>query len=90
MGELYRIRGNLCFDEEILLQAQNANVSTTASRMASAGSEVSKILEERILGQETNINLEETGKVRENSQHLFWTARDLPILGNIWELLSKD
>ena len=28
-----------------------------------SGSEVSKILEERILGQDSNINLEETGKV---------------------------
>lgn len=28
-----------------------------------SGSEVSKILEERILGTETGINLEETGKV---------------------------
>lgn len=41
----------------------NAGLSTTARASAATGSEVSKILEERILGTETNINLEETGKV---------------------------
>lgn len=38
-------------------------MATSARNMAASGAEVSKILEERILGQETNINLEETGKV---------------------------
>ncbi|GMR53593.1 hypothetical protein PMAYCL1PPCAC_23788, partial [Pristionchus mayeri] len=38
-------------------------LATSARNMAASGAEVSKILEERILGQETNINLEETGKV---------------------------
>uniref|UniRef100_A0A1I7XFH3 ATP synthase subunit alpha, mitochondrial n=1 Tax=Heterorhabditis bacteriophora TaxID=37862 RepID=A0A1I7XFH3_HETBA len=42
---------------------QNAGMSTSVRNMAASGSEVSKILEERILGQETNVNLEETGKV---------------------------
>lgn len=37
--------------------------ATSARAFAASGSEVSKILEERILGQETSINLEETGKV---------------------------
>jgi len=37
-------------------------LSTTA-RANAAGAEVSKILEDKILGQEANINLEETGKV---------------------------
>ena len=32
-------------------------------RQAAAGAEVSKILEERILGQGANVNLEETGRV---------------------------
>lgn len=44
--------------------SQNAGLTTSARSAAAAGSEVSKILEERILGQESNINLEETGKVR--------------------------
>ncbi|KAF8368523.1 nduf-6 [Pristionchus pacificus] len=35
-------------------------MATSARNMAASGAEVSKILEERILGQETNINLEET------------------------------
>ncbi|KAF1650934.1 UNVERIFIED_CONTAM: ATP synthase subunit alpha, mitochondrial, partial [Eudyptes robustus] len=34
-----------------------------SSRVSAAGAEVSKILEDKILGQEANINLEETGKV---------------------------
>ncbi|GMT28512.1 hypothetical protein PFISCL1PPCAC_19809, partial [Pristionchus fissidentatus] len=38
-------------------------LASSARNMAASGAEVSKILEERILGQETNINLEETGKV---------------------------
>ncbi|KAH7728469.1 mitochondrial ATPase alpha-subunit [Aphelenchoides avenae] len=41
--------------------SQNA-LSTTA-RVSAAGAEVSKILEDKILGQEGAINLEETGKV---------------------------
>ena len=46
------------------VKVQNAGIATTARGMAGAsGSEVSKILEERILGTETGINLEETGKV---------------------------
>ncbi|KAI6234451.1 ATP synthase subunit alpha [Aphelenchoides fujianensis] len=36
---------------------------STSSRLGAAGAEVSKILEDKILGQEANINLEETGKV---------------------------
>ncbi|ETN79208.1 ATP synthase F1, alpha subunit, partial [Necator americanus] len=43
--------------------SQNAGIATTARSMAVGGSEVSKILEERILGQEGGIKLEETGKV---------------------------
>lgn len=43
--------------------SQNAGIATTARAMAVGGSEVSKILEERILGQEGSIKLEETGKV---------------------------
>ncbi|RCN34351.1 putative ATP synthase F1, alpha subunit [Ancylostoma caninum] len=43
--------------------SQNAGIATTARSMAVGGSEVSKILEERILGQEGSIKLEETGKV---------------------------
>ncbi|CAI4230069.1 unnamed protein product [Auanema sp. JU1783] len=42
--------------------SQNA-LTTSARVSAASGSEVSKILEERILGTETNVNLEETGKV---------------------------
>ncbi|CAJ0565726.1 unnamed protein product, partial [Mesorhabditis spiculigera] len=38
-------------------------IATTTRAAAASGAEVSKILEERILGQESNINLEETGKV---------------------------
>jgi|UniRef100_A0AC34G1S0 F-type H+-transporting ATPase subunit alpha len=34
-----------------------------SARQNAAGAEVSKILEDRILGQESNVNLEETGKV---------------------------
>ena len=34
-----------------------------SARQNAAGSEVSRILEDRILGQESNVNLEETGKV---------------------------
>ncbi|PIC54887.1 hypothetical protein B9Z55_003956 [Caenorhabditis nigoni] len=45
------------------VKVQNAGIATTARGMAASGSEVSKILEERILGTETGINLEETGKV---------------------------
>lgn len=41
---------------------QHAALSISARRQAS-GAEVSKILEEKILGQELKINLEETGKV---------------------------
>lgn len=36
---------------------------STSSRLGAAGAEVSKILEDKILGQEANVNLEETGKV---------------------------
>jgi len=36
---------------------------STSSRLAASGAEVSKILEEKILGQEAKVNLEETGKV---------------------------
>ncbi|KAK5984466.1 ATP synthase subunit alpha [Trichostrongylus colubriformis] len=43
--------------------SQNAGIATTARSMAVGGSEVSKILEERILGQESSIKLEETGRV---------------------------
>ncbi|VDK49963.1 unnamed protein product, partial [Cylicostephanus goldi] len=43
--------------------SQNAGIATTARSMAVSGSEVSKILEERILGQEGSMKLEETGKV---------------------------
>lgn len=43
--------------------SQNAGIATTARSMAVGGSEVLKILEERILGQESSIKLEETGKV---------------------------
>ncbi|VDO82922.1 unnamed protein product [Haemonchus placei] len=43
--------------------SQNAGITTTARSMAVGGSDVSKILEERILGQESSIKLEETGKV---------------------------
>ncbi|KAK6054408.1 ATP synthase F1, alpha subunit [Cooperia oncophora] len=43
--------------------SQNAGIATSARCMAVGGSEVSKILEERILGQESSIKLEETGKV---------------------------
>merc|ERR1712226_1818521 len=40
------------------------NISTTQQRLAAGGSaEVSSILEERILGQSTSANLEETGRV---------------------------
>ncbi len=35
----------------------------TSARVCAAGSEVSSILEERILGMESKINLEETGRV---------------------------
>ncbi|CAD6197855.1 unnamed protein product [Caenorhabditis auriculariae] len=45
------------------IKVQNAGIATTARGMAASGSEVSKILEERILGTDTGINLEETGKV---------------------------
>ncbi|KAJ1349086.1 Alpha subunit of the F1 sector of mitochondrial F1F0 ATP synthase [Parelaphostrongylus tenuis] len=43
--------------------SQNAGIATTARSMAVGGAEVSKILEERILGQDASIKLEETGKV---------------------------
>lgn len=39
------------------------NAFSTTSRLPAAGAEVSKILEDKILGQEGNLNLEETGKV---------------------------
>ncbi|KJH51831.1 ATP synthase F1, alpha subunit [Dictyocaulus viviparus] len=42
---------------------QCAGIASTARSMAVGGSEVLKILEERILGQESTIKLEETGKV---------------------------
>ncbi|VDM44190.1 unnamed protein product [Toxocara canis] len=48
-----------------LFQASTSALSTSARQCAAAasGAEVSKILEDRILGQEVTINLEETGKV---------------------------
>jgi len=39
------------------------NAFNTSARFNAAGAEVSKILEDKILGQEANVNLEETGKV---------------------------
>jgi len=39
------------------------NAFNTSARFNAAGAEVAKILEDKILGQEANINLEETGKV---------------------------
>ncbi|KHN85015.1 ATP synthase subunit alpha, mitochondrial [Toxocara canis] len=47
------------------LKASTSALSTSARQCAAAasGAEVSKILEDRILGQEVTINLEETGKV---------------------------
>lgn len=42
--------------------SQNASF-VTSSRLAASGAEVSKILEDKIMGQDTKINLEETGKV---------------------------
>ncbi|KAI6182179.1 ATP synthase subunit alpha [Aphelenchoides bicaudatus] len=39
------------------------NAFSTTSRFNAAGAEVAKILEDKILGHEANINLEETGKV---------------------------
>ncbi len=36
---------------------------SASARLFVSGAEVSRILEEKILGQETKINLEETGKV---------------------------
>ncbi|CAJ0944066.1 unnamed protein product, partial [Mesorhabditis belari] len=38
-------------------------IATSTRQFAASGAEVSKILEERILGQDSSINLEETGKV---------------------------
>jgi len=39
------------------------NAFNTSARFNASGAEVGKILEDKILGQEANINLEETGKV---------------------------
>jgi len=36
---------------------------STSSKLSASSAEVSRILEEKILGQETKINLEETGRV---------------------------
>ena len=46
-----------------LFQISQNGLATSVKSLAASGAEVSKILEERILGQESNINLEETGKV---------------------------
>lgn len=46
----------------IINSASKATFSTS-SRFSASSAEVSKILEEKILGQETKINLEETGRV---------------------------
>jgi len=40
-----------------------ASISTASPARAAAGAEVSSILEERILGQKSQVNLEETGRV---------------------------
>uniref|UniRef100_A0A0M3JY91 ATP synthase subunit alpha n=1 Tax=Anisakis simplex TaxID=6269 RepID=A0A0M3JY91_ANISI len=50
-----------CFQK--LVQASTSALSTSSRQCAAVGAEVSKILEDRILGQEVSINLEETGKV---------------------------
>jgi len=42
---------------------QTAGLATSAALRAAAGAEVSSILEERILGQKSELNLEETGRV---------------------------
>ncbi|VDD93340.1 unnamed protein product [Enterobius vermicularis] len=46
-----------------LLVIQVGALSTCPRKCVASGSEVSKILEDRILGHETKLNLEETGKV---------------------------
>lgn len=46
-----------------LIRVQSGALSTCSRQCAASGAEVSKILEDRILGHEVSINLEETGKV---------------------------
>lgn len=45
-----------------MFQIPTATISSS-SRLSASSAEVSKILEDKILGQESKVNLEETGKV---------------------------